>query len=135
MANELFKLQIITPDKMFYEGDIKMVVFTTTDGDIGVLKNHIPLTTTVASGLAKITVNNEEKQAIVHGGFAEITGDKVTILADSAEWPHEVDVNRAQRAKERAQELLRNDSQDVDKARAEVALMRAIARLKHTSNE
>ncbi|MFP4697372.1 MAG: ATP synthase F1 subunit epsilon [Eubacteriales bacterium] len=129
MKDSLFRLQIITPERIFYEEDVKMVVFKTSEGDIGVYKGHIPLTTTLLSGIVKINTETGIKKAALHGGFSEITPDKVTILTDAAEWPEEVDVTRAKKAKEAAEYKLRDREGDVDFARAEGALLRALARI------
>ena len=131
MAEELYKLEIITPEKVFYEENISMIVFKTTEGDIGVLKNHMPLTTLLSSGLAKIKVDDKEKEVILHEGFVEIKPEKVTILTDAAEWPDEIDLNRAKAAKQRAESLLKKKNDQVDIARAEAALMRAVARIEN----
>ena len=102
-ANKLFKVEIITPERVFYTGDASMIEFTTTEGDIGVYKNHIPLTAVLAPGIVTITEGAGAKKAAVHSGFAEILGDKVTLLAEIAEWPDEIDKNRAEEAKMRAE--------------------------------
>lgn len=129
MADNLFQLEVITPDRVFYQGDASMVEFTAQDGDIGVLKGHIPLTTVVAPGVLTITEAEGKKRAAIHAGFAEILPDKVTILAEVAEWPQEIDKNRAEAAKQRAQERLSGHKPDIDVVRAEVALKRALVRL------
>ena len=128
-ANRLFQVEIITPERVFYTGEASMIEFTTTEGDIGVYKHHIPLTAVLSPGIVTITENNGAKKAAVHSGFAEILGDKVTLLAEIAEWPDEIDVNRAQAAKARAEERLRSHSAEVDVARAEIALKKALVRL------
>ncbi len=126
---ENFQLQIITPDRIFYEGEASMVEFTSVDGEMGVYKHHIPLTTVLAPGVVTITEDNGKKEAAVHAGFVQILGEKFTFLAEVAEWPDEIDVTRAQEAKARAEERLRNHSAEVDVARAEMALRRALVRL------
>ncbi len=126
---ENFQLQIITPDRIFYDGEASMVEFTSVDGEMGVYKHHIPLTTVLAPGVVTITEDNGKKEAAVHAGFVQILGEKVTFLAEVAEWPDEIDVTRAQEAKARAEERLRNHSAEVDVARAEMALRRALVRL------
>ena len=113
-ANKLFKVEIITPERMFYAGDAVMIEFTTTEGDIGVYKNHIPLTAVLAPGIVTITENSGKKKAAVHSGFAEILGDKVTLLAEIAEWPDEIDKNRAQEAKMRAERRLKMKEAGLD---------------------
>ena len=127
--NRIFKVKIICPDRVFYEGEAEMIEFTASEGDIGVYKNHIPMTTAIKPGIVKITDDKGGKTAAVHAGFAEILGDQVTILAEIAEWPDEIDVNRAQKAKERAEERLANKTADIDVARAEIALRKSLVRL------
>ncbi|MDD6193436.1 MAG: ATP synthase F1 subunit epsilon [Lachnospiraceae bacterium] len=128
MADNLFTVEIITPDRIFYHGEASMVEFNTVEGEIGVLKDHIPLTTVLAPGIVTITEREESKKAVVHAGFAEILGDKVTLLAEIAEWPDEIDLERAKRAEERARERLNKKSSDLDVTRAELALKRALVR-------
>ena len=82
---ENFQLQIITPDRVFYEGEASMVEFTSVDGEMGVYKHHIPLTTVLAPGIVTITEENGKKDAAIHAGFVQILGDKVTFLAEIAE--------------------------------------------------
>lgn len=127
--NNLFKLKIITPDRIFYEGEVSMVEFNTTEVEIGVLKKHVPTTVIVAPGILTITEENETKEAALHAGFAQILQDEVVILAEIVEWPEEIDEARAERAKERAEERLRNKTPEVDVLRAEIALQKALARI------
>lgn len=129
MADNLFQIEIITPERIFYQGEAWMVEFTAQDGQIGVLKNHIPLTTVIAPGILTIKEAEGEKQAALHAGFAEILPEKVTILAEVAEWPEEIDPERAEAARKRAEERLHNHAAEVDVARAEIALKKALVRL------
>ncbi len=124
-----FLLRIITPDRLFYEGQVEMAEFTTTEGEIGVLPGHIPLTVIIKPGILTIYEAEEEKRAALHAGFAEILQDRVTILAEIVEWPSEIDRERANAAKERAEERLRSRTPETDIARAETALLRAVARI------
>ncbi len=128
MADNLFTVEIITPDRIFYHGEASMVEFNTVEGEIGILKDHIPLTTVLAPGIVTISEENESKKAVVHAGFAEVLGDKVTLLAEIAEWPDEIDLDRAKRAEERARERLSKRSADLDVTRAELALKKALVR-------
>lgn len=129
MADERnFDLKIITPDRVFYEGEASMVEFNTTEGEIGVLKNHIPMTVIVKPGILVIT-GEETKEAALHAGFVEILPDRVTIMAEIIEWPNEIDLERAEEAKERAEHRIHEKSSETDIARAETALQRAIARI------
>ena len=130
MADERsFRLKIITPERVFYEGDVYMVEFNTTEGEIGVYKGHVPMTVIINPGI--LTISEEEKamNAALHAGFVEILQDKVTILAEIIEWPDEIDRQRAEAAKARAEERLSTKTPETDLLRAETALQRAIARI------
>ena len=120
--NKIFQLEIITPDRVFYKGEASMVEFTSVDGEMGVYKHHIPLTTVLAPGIVTVTEPGGKKFAAIHAGFVQILGEKVTFLAEIAEWPDEIDAGRAQ-------ERLRSHSAEVDVARAEIALKKALVRL------
>ena len=124
-----FQLRIITPDRLFYEGEVKMVEFNTTEGQIGVLPGHIPLTVIVKPGILHIHESEGKKEAALHAGFAEILPEGVTILAEVIEWPDEIDEKRAQAALDRAKERIVERDSQTDIARAETALQRAIARI------
>ncbi|MBR1635574.1 MAG: ATP synthase F1 subunit epsilon [Lachnospiraceae bacterium] len=124
-----FEVKVITPERVFYEGVASMIEFTTTEGDIGVYAHHIPLTTVLAPGVVTITEDEENKKtAGVYSGFAEIQGDKVTLLAEAAEWPDEIDVARAEAAEKRARERIEAKASDLDLVRAETALRKALVR-------
>ena len=129
MAENVFELKIISPDAVFYEGEETFLEFVSVEGEMGVYKNHIPLTTILEPCVMKIHNGNEVKKAAILGGFLEILQDKVTVLAEDAQWPEEIDVERAQEAKKRATERLDRKGESVDVARAEAALKRAIARI------
>ncbi len=131
MAEERnFTLKVITPDRVFYEDDaVTMVEFNTTEGEIGIYKKHVPTTVIVKPGILTITKEDEVKEAALHAGFAEILEDQVTILAEIVEWPEEIDEDRAEAAKKRAEERLQSKTPETDIARAETALMRAIVRI------
>lgn len=130
MADEkTFKLKIISPDRVFYEDDVTMVEMTTSEGQIGVYANHIPLTAVIIPDVMHIHKGDEVKKAAIHSGFVEILPDSVTVLAEIAEWPDEIDVNRANEARLRAERRLRSKEEDVNMMRAEMALKRSLARL------
>ena len=128
MADNTFTVKIITPEREFYNGEVEMIEFNTTEGEIGVYKNHIPLTTVLAPGVVTLHEEGGEKKAAVHAGFAEILGDEVTLLAEIAEWPDEIDVARAKAAEERAKERLDGKAADIDFKRAEFALKKSLVR-------
>lgn len=127
--NQIFHLRIITPERTFYNGDVDMVEFNTTEGEIGVLPGHVPMTVIVKPGILVITEKDGEKMAALHAGFAEILPEGMTILAEIVEWPEEIDEHRAEEAMNRAKERLASKTPETDLARAEVALQRAMARI------
>ncbi len=131
MADKTMQIKIIAPDRVFYEGEVSFIEFNTTEGILGIYPKHIPMTVVVAPGVLKIEENGGEvKEAALHSGFAEILGDSITILAESVEWPDEIDVKRAEEAKVRAERRIHDDSQDLN--RAELALKRSLVRMQLT---
>ena len=129
-ADNLFDLKIITPDRVFYSGKASFLELNTVEGEIGSYKNHIPMTTVLEPGIATITEEGgNKKEAALHTGFMEILGDRITILAEIAEWPDEIDRNRAQEAKIRAERRLQNDKSNINITRAELALHKALVRI------
>ena len=129
-ADNLFDLKIITPDRVFYSGKASFLELNTVEGEIGIYKNHIPMTTVLEPGIATITEEGgNKKEAALHTGFMEIIGDRITILAEIAEWPDEIDRNRAQEAKIRAERRLQNDKSNINITRAELALHKALVRI------
>ena len=129
---EKFELKIIKPDGMFFDGQSDFLEFVSTEGEMGVYANHIPLTTILDAGVVKIHDGNEVKKAAVLGGFVEILQDKITMLAEDAQWPEEIDVERAKEARKRAEERLQKKESGMDMVRAEAALKRAMARIRAT---
>ena len=127
--NNLFEFKIIEPDGMFFEGEGEFLEFTSVEGRMGVYKNHIPLTTILEPCVIKIHANGEVKKAAVMGGFIEIQKERITILAEDANWPEEIDIERAKAAKQRAEERLSKREAGLDVLRAEAALKRAMARI------
>ena len=129
-ADNLFDLKIITPARVFYSGKASFLELNTVEGEIGIYKNHIPMTTVLEPGIATITEEGgNKKEAALHTGFMEILGDRITILAEIAEWPDEIDRNRAQEAKIRAERRLQNDKSNINITRAELALHKALVRI------
>lgn len=126
---DMFRLKIVTPDQVFYEGDASMVELTTTVGQIGVYANHIPLTGIIAPGVLKIHEEGGVKKASLISGFLEILPEAVTIMAEVAEWPDEIDLSRAEEARIRAERRLKENTAQTDMLRAEMALKRALTRL------
>ncbi|MFH1057921.1 MAG: F0F1 ATP synthase subunit epsilon [Pseudomonadota bacterium] len=130
MANKI-KLEVVTPDKLLLSKDVDVVVCTGVDGEFGVLYGHVPFLSALAVGEMRFRDGNNLDYAAISGGFAEVTGEKVTILAEAAELAREIDLDRAKRARERAeQRLAKAAAEQQDYARAEGALQRAMLRLR-----
>ena len=123
------KLLVNTPERVFFNGEATFVELATREGEIGVYPQHIPLTAVLVPCVLTIHQNDGIKKAAVHGGIVEVLKDKVTILAEIAEWPDEIDVNRANDAKIRAERRLASKDSNLDVPRAEMALKRSLARL------
>lgn len=130
MADNMFELRIIEPDGNFFEGPARFLEFTSVEGDMGIYKDHIPLTTILEPCVMKIHLGDEVKKAAILGGFVEILKDRITVLAEDAHWPDEIDVDRAKKAKKRAEERLQKRESGTDLVRAEAALKRAMARIR-----
>ena len=129
-TGKLFRLKIISPDRIFYDADVEMVELRTTEGEMGALKGHIPLTAILVTGVLNIKGSAEgDRQAAMHSGFVEIMQDHVTILAESCEWPEEIDINRAKEAQIRAERRLKSGDASINIARAELALRRSLIRI------
>ena len=124
-----FTLKVITPDRVFYEEEVSMVEINTVEGEVGIYKQHVPMTMFISPGILTITQENETREAALHAGFAEVLQDKVTILAEIIEWPAEIDLKRAEEAKERAESRIREHAPGTDMKRAEMSLKRAVARI------
>ncbi len=125
------RCEIVSQDRMVYEGDVDIVVLPGSDGEMGILPHHSPVLTTLKFGLIKIRTNNEEHVFTVAGGVAEIQPTIVTVLADAAENVKEIDVARAETARQRAAEALTQvKTEDLDAYLAlEAALRRSNLRL------
>jgi F-type H+-transporting ATPase subunit epsilon len=121
-------LEIVTPERKVYAEEVNMVIARGVEGELGILPHHVPLVTPLKIAPLTVKKDNQERWIAVNGGFMEVRKDKVIILADSAELPEEIDVERAQRAKERAEARMKSDEYDF--RRAELALQRALNRLK-----
>lgn len=129
MADELM-LEIVTPEKMAFSGNVEEVTIPGTEGEFGVLRGHEALLSSVDIGQLNFTRNSKKVYYAVNTGYAEVTGNKVTILIETAERADQLDINRARRAKDNAEarlEKIAKDNEEYEKVRA--ALMRAIVRL------
>jgi len=122
-------LEVATPTRLVVAETVDEVVVPGSEGYFGVLPGHAPLLATLGIGELMYRKDTAQYYLALTGGFAEVRNDKVIVLAENAERPDEIDRERAQRAKERAERLLSGREPDVDYARAQAALTRAVIRL------
>ena len=125
-------LEVVTPERKFFEGEIETVIVTTPKGEMGILKDHEPAVVAIETGIIRILADGKWQEAVVSQGFMEVTHQKTIALVDTAEWPHEIDANRAKIAKERAEERLQQKLALVEHLRSQASLAKALARLKVT---
>jgi F-type H+-transporting ATPase subunit epsilon len=126
---ETFQLEIVTPEKMVVRDQAEEMQIPGKNGYLGILPGHAPLISELAVGEISYRNGGTTHHLSVAWGFAEVLPDKVTVLAETAERADEIDIKRAQEAKQRAEERLKSGSTDVDFSRAEIALQRAETRL------
>jgi F-type H+-transporting ATPase subunit epsilon len=124
------KVSVVTPDGPVYDSDVEMVSTKAQSGELGILPGHIPMVAPLQIGAVRLKKDGKTEFIAVSGGFLEVRPDQVTILAQSAEKASDIDVERALRAKERAEQRMREQKlEHTDFRRAELALQRAINRL------
>ena len=131
MGNK-FKLEVVTPDKNFFDGESEMVIMRTTEGDIGILYDHEPLVAPLRIGSLRVKQADQSfRWAACSSGFVTVTDEKVTVVVDSAEWVEEINMERALAAKKRAEErMAEGTDKGIDVVRAKVALEKAINRIR-----
>ncbi|WP_333859686.1 F0F1 ATP synthase subunit epsilon [Clostridium sp.] len=126
---EVLKLTILTPDREFYEGEVLEVTTESIQGNITILQGHMPLITTLRCADTRIVEKSgKELKAFTSNGILEVKNNQLKILCDVCEWPEEIDLKRAEEAKERAEQRLAHKD-GIDVKRAQLALNRALARI------
>jgi F-type H+-transporting ATPase subunit epsilon len=133
--SDTFQLEIVTPAKQVVKDEAEEAQIPGLNGYLGILPGHAPLITELAVGVISYRAKGNTHTLAVAWGFAEVLPDKVTILAETAERPEEIDITRAQKAKDRAEQRLKSNDPQVDYTRAEDALQRADTRLKVASEK
>ena len=124
------KFEIVTAERVIYSDDVDIVVAPGIEGQLGILPGHAPLMTMLQPGELLVRKDGEEVAMFVSGGFLEVMGDRVTVLADVAERVDEIDIDRAEAARCRAEDRIKACSAEADLTRAEAALRRSLVRLK-----
>lgn len=129
MTTKKLTVEVVTPDGLIVKGEYDMIVVQSINNELGILPGHAPLIAPVVISSARLRNEKESMRVAIGGGFIEVDQDHVTLLAQSAETPAKIDVQRAQKAKERAQRRIQQKRDEIDFRRAELALKRAINRL------
>jgi len=124
------RFEIVTAERVIYSDDVDIVIAPGIEGQMAILPSHAPLLTMLQPGELVVRKEGEETAIFVSGGFLEVMQNRVTVLADTAERAEEIDVERAEEAKRRAEERLAGRLPEMDLARAEIALRRALTRIK-----
>ncbi len=130
--NSVLTVSIVTPDGKVYDHSANMLVVSTRSGQLGIMANHVPVIATLNVDAARVMHDGKEDEVAVNGGFIEFSNNKATIVADSAENQSDIDVARAENAKQRAERLIKQAQEAHDKdavLRAQIALRRAINRI------
>ena len=125
-------LEVVSPEKVVWDADVDSFVIRAADGDVGVLPGHAPLFTSLQEGVMRVRVAGEEQVLVVMGGFLQVDRDKATVLTEAAELAADIDAMRAKQAQARAEARLTEQTANMDMARAEASLKRAILRLRAT---
>lgn len=125
-----FMLEIITPERAFFRGEVESVIFPTADGYMSVQKLHEPMVAAITVGDMRFCVDGKWKQCTTSEGFVEVRPDETIIFSQAVEWPDEIDIRRAQEARERAEERLRQTQSYQEYMRNQISLARAMVRLR-----
>ena len=126
-----FSLKIITPEKTFYDGEVVQIISTTEEGNIGILAGHAPYVANLIPSSFKIKENDGDdfRVAAVAGGFIKVSKADTVVVTSAVEWAEDIDVMRAEAAKERAEKAIKHNESDKEFQRAERELKRAVNRL------
>lgn len=133
MANTI-RLEIVTPDRQVLNADVEYVGAPGIEGEFGVLNDHIPFLSALGIGSLYFKQEQRRHYVFVSGGFAEVTPEKVTVLAEIAEKAEDIDISRARKARERAEQRMQQAKDNIEYARAKAALLRAMNRITTTEN-
>ncbi len=128
-----FHLKVLTVDRVFFEGDVERIVVRTTQGDVGILPNHVKYLAALGIGGLTIIADGKSRTAAVAGGFVDVSKEQTVILARTCEWADEIDISRAQSAEERAKAKLQQKLSEHEQDIASIKLKKAINRIRIAS--
>ena len=124
-----FRLEIITPEKTFFDGETEQIIARTTVGDVGILNGHEPYCAALGIGQMRVMIDGQFRRAATSGGIIKVSKEKTVILVQSCEWAEDIDVNRAEHAKQVAEERMKAAASDNELRLAEAKLKRALNRI------
>ena len=130
-----FYLEIITPDKTFYRGDVESIQIPALGGDCMIMAGHQPMVFATQPGMIAITADGQRREAFMSEGFIEVRPDATIAFSQAVEWPEDIDERRAEEAKERAEEMVRRNRSAAEYRLNRIALQRAFARLRVKHHE
>ena len=125
-----FHLKVLTVDRVFFDGEVDRIIVRTTQGDVGILPNHVNYLAALGIGGLTIMANGTTRIAAVSGGFVDVSKKQTVILARTCEWADEIDLNRAQEAESRAKAKLQQQLSDHEQDLASVKLKKAVNRIR-----
>lgn len=125
-----FHLKVLTVDRVFFEGDVERIVVRTTQGDVGILPNHVKYLAALGIGGLTIIADGKSRTAAVAGGFVDVSKEQTVILARTCEWADEIDISRAESAEERAKAKLQQKLSEHEQDIASIKLKKAINRIR-----
>lgn len=125
-----FHLKVLTIDRVFFDGEVERAIVRTTEGDVGILPNHISYLAALGIGSLTILNGDHARIAAIAGGFVDISKESTVILARTCEWADEIDLNRAREAEERAKALIHQKRSDTEHDLAALKLKKAINRIR-----
>lgn len=125
-----FMIEIITPERKFFQREVQCVVVPAPDGELGILKGHAPMVAAISTGLIKIKQDDKWIEAFTSEGFLEVRQDETIILSQEVEWPDEIDLKRAQAEKQRAEEKLRQAESMRQYRESRITLTRQLVKLR-----
>ena len=128
-AEATYHLKIVTPDRLFFDGDVENIIVPAVDGDVGILKGHINYVTPLSTGVLRLRENGEWRIAALSGGFLKVEKSGTVIVANTCEWKEEIDVERARRAEQKARDILNAKESDKRTRYAEQKLKKALNRI------
>lgn len=129
-----FHLQIVTPDGSFYDGEAEKLIVRAIDGDVCILPKHSPYVTALGTGTTTVVIDGKRRRAACAGGMLAVMKNNARLVATTFEWAEDIDVDRAQRAKDRAEQLVAKAKDQRELELAQARLKRALTRIQVTRN-